>query len=477
MVLVGVLFGLWLVLNHSWDVYRFGAPLLIVVAVGGLLRVPLGSRWVFAPLAITTLALAAGILVTERLGDVHLTWGRDGPLVVGLLGVGVTTLLFRGFFGREAWARELPDVLVLTGGVMSVSLVLLHNTWEWSSNGAGELEVLVALANSFAIAAVLSSMAVQKKWTTSFKMVTGGLCFLLLTNLTYLLSQDRGVPLEIFWWVWMAGCAVIAGGMLHPRMNLRRDLVPNEFRLRFALWVMGMTLVSGAVVLVFSSRHVVLLVSGLVSVTIVTLRALLAVVMALRDRRAAQLSLEREVSVRDLERRELKRLVHDDVLQLLVVATWVAPDGEPLERIMTAERRTRGILTELRPVVPNLDELAAALIAVANNHSSATTWDVQVDLPPRFFAIRSVIWEAAREIVVACTKVAKSSEIKLTIMKDREWCVMSATTADSEHVDQIHDPLSEALAGARSVVFRCGGTMYQTTGVLGHLVTAELPLQ
>lgn len=473
---VGALFALWLVLNHNWDVYRFGAPFLIVIAVGGLVRVPRGSRWVFVPLAVTTLASAAGILVTARLGDVHLTWGRDGPLIVGLVGLGVTILLLRGFFGREAWLRELPDVLVLTVGVATVSLMLMHNAWDDHSSNALWLELPVAIANAFAIAATVSSVAVQTRWTMSSRMITGGLCVLLLSNQAYLLSNDHGVPLEIFWWVWMASCAGIAAGMLHPELDLRRDLVPSEFRLRFALWVMGLTLLSGAVTLLLSSRHVVLLVSGLVSATAVALRALLAVVMALKDRKQAQLALEREISVRDLERRELKRLVHDDVLQLLVVATWVAPEGEPLERIMTAERRTRGILTELQPVVPSLDELAGVLQGAAKKVSSDTKWEVQVALPAQFFAIRNLIWEVSREIIVACSMLTSGRALQLTITDDNGRCIVRASAAEPFDDERILDALREALVRTRSLVNKSGGALYQATGVAGHLVTAEIPL-
>lgn len=92
-----------------------------------------------------------------------------------------------------------------------------------------------------------------------------------------------------------------------------------------------------------------------------TARAITAARTSWIDREESAIALVRGALVRDDERAHLKRLLHDDVLQPIVVASWLTRSAEARAALEELEARTRHVLNKLEPTVPQLREIPAVL--------------------------------------------------------------------------------------------------------------------
>jgi hypothetical protein len=204
-----------------------------------------------------------------------------------------------------------------------------------------------------------------------------------------------------------------------------RNSVAGLFRLNLAAAAIGSAVFIGAVTMKLADGNAYLVVAGAVAVCGAGLRAAVAVRASRRARVMTGRALARELVERDDERRVLKQLLHDDVLQLMVVASWTTTQPAGRDALLASEQKVRALLVALEPLIPELggfEERLRRMVRAVRPQTDVVVRYVRLGGLGGADGARVLLWQVA-EAAVACG-LKESSPMQVTVeitVQDGAW--------------------------------------------------------
>ncbi len=459
----------------SFDLYRVGMPLVVTLGLVGILRLPRRLRLKLSPAVLAGGLLCVGAVGVGRDDTVGLRWSQDVWSLLGLLGVAASFLLALGLFENGSTKRELLDVAALGAGFAAIGVVALSSGWESADVRTYVLAESIVIVSALVTAVGVVFLAPEARWNIAARWLLAGVQLQLVTYISFLAAS--GASNRSQWYVvsWLAGTTLLCCGVLHPSMRTlerrRREATHTQMLIAASSITTGVA--GGAFALISSMGNRAVLWFGVVACVLAGARAMRAVEESWSARSQMRAMLERERDARDTERRVLRDLMHDDVVQMLSAASWLEEDTEARELVLRAQRRTSSLLNGERPLVPSFGAIESSLREVLASFGGSTQWEVVMD-PGSETVTNAAAWAVVREAAVNVAKHARATHARVELVKNAED-VLVVVSDDGVGV-------SEAEAGMgwdnmRAVVSHAGGeiAIYRAESG-GSVLEASIPL-
>lgn len=479
----------WVQGAAEWDPWRVLAPVLGVMAVVGVLRLGRVERrrsWVVT-VAVGCALIA--LMLDDEGATAALTPARDAVLIAGVMSLSVAVLWARGVFTPGAARGAVFEAGVLASAVFAVTVLVL----DASCRGLNALElgliVVFAVMNAVAVGLVVVLLLAEGSRNASALLVAVGLLVAMATSVWHLrLSLENGDETWLSW-MFVLGFAVAVSGVWHPSVVRLRDTLGGSSRPVLSVVAVSAAVWCGAAVLLFGESSLLTIAAGVVCGVSAIARAVTAARSGWLDREDSAVALVRGALVRDDERAQLKRLLHDDVLQPIVVASWLTRSDEARAALEDLEERTRHVLNTLEPRIPQTSEIGALLeglfretrakritVDARSTDTGEGTIDVMVEGVETEGAngpVRVPLWFVASSTVAAAASAGASSvDVRISFEGD----LVRMVVFDDAVGDAARRVRNEQLLPVRDRVNDGAGEMLigETTEGAGHV---EVELQ
>jgi two-component system NarL family sensor kinase len=199
----------------------------------------------------------------------------------------------------------------------------------------------------------------------------------------------------------------------------------------------------------------------------------IAELAASRGRLVGQL-LEAE----DRERRAMAQMLHDDVVQVLLVARQDLCEGpvtdnaarHPIELLDQAVEELRGTIRATHPSILERVGLATALTAIAELHATRAAFRVEVEADDIDFGPTTrLVFSAVKELLTNAAKHANATAVSVRVAVEEGWLVVRV--AD----DGTGFSVDEAFAGVRHGHIGLASLMDRSEAVGGGLEVVSRP--
>jgi signal transduction histidine kinase len=353
----------WAQAGAEWDPWRVLAPVLGLMAMAGVLRLGQGERRRFWWISLVIGLVLLAVILDEESGTA-LSPARDAVLIAGVASVGIAVLWVRGFFKPGAPRGAAVEVGVIAAAVFAATVLMLDAACWGLSALEITLVVVFAAFNAISVGIVVVMLLAEGSRNVSAVLIASGLLVTMTAAAWHLHSALLGADETWLSWVFVSGFAVAVSGVWHPSVVRLRDTLGGTSR----PWLSGFSITvavwCGAVVLTFGEESALTYAAGAACGVSAVARAVGAARSSWLSREASSAALVRGVLVRDDERAQLKRLLHDDVLQPIVVASWLTRSQEARAALEELEERTRYVLNTLEPRAPQISEIGQLLVTV-----------------------------------------------------------------------------------------------------------------
>jgi signal transduction histidine kinase len=365
----------WVQAGAEWDPWRVLAPLLGWLATVGVLRLGQAERrrfgWVALLVGSVLVAVLVDLLLDDGSGTTTLVPARDAALVVGVAAVGIAVLWVRGFFKPGAQRGAAFEVGVIAVAVFAVTVLVLDSACWGLTALEMSLVVVFAAFNALSVGVVVVMLLAEGSRNVSAVLIAVGLLVTMAAAVWHLRAALLSDDETWLSWMFVSGFALAVSGVWHSSVVRLRDTLGGPSRPLLSGFAVTAALWCGAVVLTFGEESALTYAAGVACGVSVVARAVGAARSSWLSREESSAALVRGVLVRDDERAQLKRLLHDDVLQPIVVASWLTSSHEARVALEELEERTRSVLNKLEPRAPQISEIGQLLVTVFHESRDA----------------------------------------------------------------------------------------------------------
>ncbi len=336
------LFGFGLVSEAAWA--KNAAVVVLVLACAGVGAVLWGTQRVSVVLWLIGMAAGAAFVMQYDWDGPVALHTHDAWLAAGI--ALVTASLLVSVRGQER-RRIVLDLLVLTGAMTCVGFVIAAKGLAAATGSERMVGAAIVVGSATNISVLYRLGAEDLSERAAHGMTLIGMVLMYGGNVGYVALNGSTVTMRPLWLTWSAGIALMTAGMSMARPDID-ERQAHARRTLISVFSVLVAIGAGAAASSMVPKYPAL---AFVAVPTIALAAGLAVTrvrQARIDRATSAAALEREVLLRDLERRDMTRLLHDYVLQLLVAAAWLSPDAATGREVAVAEAQLRSLLTSLR---------------------------------------------------------------------------------------------------------------------------------
>ena len=468
-----VLFTAWLATGRQWDPYRVGVPVIIGLMYLGATRFPRRQIRFLKPAGLVAVLAGAIAALTTHDGTLQLPVALLPVATCSV--IAVSTLWVRGFFAQGAARLEVADVWVVAGAVHALSGVMAAGVWSTLTPWRYVLLEGTLVSQAFATGVVVVLVFFAPGASVSAWAACIGIVVATTAQVWYLCSVLYGQHSLLALWGVVAGFSLFTAGLWHRDVQTTRNSVAGLFRPKVSGFILMAALASGVLAIVIADSNVLLKVVGALAVCVAGARAAFAVHDSWDARIIAARELTREAVVRDDERRVLKRLLHDDVLQPLVVASWLTTRPAGREAVLASEHELRELLILLEPEVPEVVAFESRLQRMITAAGHQTTVVVSTEDPGGIDAVQVLLWQVLAGLVLSGLEASIPNRLTVSLTADRE--MWTATVIDDGDGVAVRDTRLASLNGVRSRLLDAGGWMHiGMTATGGGYAEAGVPV-
>jgi hypothetical protein len=394
-------------------VYPVVAPLVVLFGVVGGFRKARPQRNKLIPMAVGCVVVAATTALETRESVVEVDTVYAVGNIVGMGGLCASLLWYLGFFEQREIKREMLDVAALTAGISAGVTAGLTNQWGTFLADAQLLVIAVIGFNALGSCVAGVFLGAELRWNRAARWLLAGVIVTAAGNFAVAMSLSASATQAAVEELSLIGIGLICVGVWERDMRTLEGRRRTTASMQRVVGIAAITTatIGGATALIARDGELVTLAAGMLAVLLAGSRAMIAVRMAWCDSRYKDEAFARERDARERERESLTSLMREDVVQMLVAATWLEDHHHSRTLVVRAEQRIYEILGGMKPQVPMFRDYDVAVHDAIEAFGSTTRWTVTA---PEHGA-HATVWAVVQEAAVNVAKHAQAAHASVEV--------------------------------------------------------------